>query len=108
VKGLGPDNVLWGTDSVWYGSPQWQIEAFRRMEVPEDLRRRFDLPALGAPDGALKSKILGLNSARLYGLDPAQVRGGAIGPDTLARIKQRYRAEGPTPSNRAYGYVAAG
>ncbi len=108
VKGLGPDNVLWGTDSVWYGSPQWQIEAFRRMEVPEDLRRRFDLPALGAPDGALKSKILGLNSARLYGVDPAQVRGGPIGPDTLARIKQRYRAEGPTPSNRAYGYVAAG
>ena len=44
----------------------------------------------------------------IYGLDPAQVRGGPIGPDTLARIKQRYRAEGPTPSNCAHGYVAAG
>jgi len=30
VKGLGTDHVLWGTDSVWYGSPHWQIEALRR------------------------------------------------------------------------------
>ena len=27
VKGLGADHVVWGTDTVWYGSPQWQIEA---------------------------------------------------------------------------------
>ena len=38
VKGLGADHVLWGTDSVWYGSPQWQIEAFRRIEIPDDLQ----------------------------------------------------------------------
>jgi hypothetical protein len=35
--------VLWGTDSIWYGTPQWQIEAFRRFEIP---------PALvGDPEG---------------------------------------------------------
>jgi uncharacterized protein len=39
VKGMGADHVLWGTDSVWYGSPQWQIEAMRRLEIPEDMRK---------------------------------------------------------------------
>ena len=31
MKGLGTDRILWGTDSVWWGSPQWQIEAMRRL-----------------------------------------------------------------------------
>jgi hypothetical protein len=26
LKGLGPDRVCWGTDALWTGSPQWQIE----------------------------------------------------------------------------------
>ena len=34
IKGMGVDHVMWGTDSVWYGSPQWQIEALRRLEIP--------------------------------------------------------------------------
>ena len=28
---FGADHVLWGTDSIWYGTPQWQIDAFRRL-----------------------------------------------------------------------------
>ncbi|MGB0515301.1 MAG: amidohydrolase family protein, partial [Wenzhouxiangellaceae bacterium] len=28
LKYLGEDNILWGTDSIWYGSPQDQIQAF--------------------------------------------------------------------------------
>src|SRR5262245_13264927 len=35
VKGLGADHVVWGTDSLWTGAPQWQIEALRRLEIPE-------------------------------------------------------------------------
>ena len=66
VKGFGPDRVLWGTDSVWYGSPQWQIEALRRVEIPQELRRRFGFQALGAADGGVKRAILGGNAARLY------------------------------------------
>jgi len=38
IKGMGVDHVMWGTDSVWYGSPQWQIEALRRLEIPEEMR----------------------------------------------------------------------
>ncbi|MGE5840683.1 MAG: amidohydrolase family protein, partial [Deltaproteobacteria bacterium] len=40
IKGLGGDHVIWGTDSVWYGSPQWQIEALRRIEIPKKLQEK--------------------------------------------------------------------
>jgi predicted TIM-barrel fold metal-dependent hydrolase len=59
LRGFGPERVLWGTDSVWYGSPQWQIEAFRRIEIPEDLRRAHGFAPLGAADGPVKRAILG-------------------------------------------------
>ena len=40
VNGMGVDHVVWGTDSVWYGSPQWQIEAMRRLEIPADMMKK--------------------------------------------------------------------
>jgi predicted TIM-barrel fold metal-dependent hydrolase len=70
IRGLGPDHVIWGTDSVWYGSPQWQIEAMRRIEIPEEMRKQYGFPSLGAPDSPLRNEIVGFNSARLYGLKP--------------------------------------
>ena len=36
IQSFGENHVLWGTDSIWWGSPQWQIEAFRRLQIPED------------------------------------------------------------------------
>ena len=69
IKGLGYDHIFWGTDSVWYGSPQWQIEAFRRLEIPADMMAKHGFQPLGAADGAVKSAIFGYNSARLYKLD---------------------------------------
>ena len=71
IRGMGSDHLCWGTDSVWFGSPQWQIEALRRFEIPRKLRRQQGFKPLGAADGPRKRKILGENSARLYGLDPA-------------------------------------
>ena len=70
IKGFGHEQVLWGTDSTWYGSPQWQIEAFRRLEIPEDLRAKFGFAPLGPPDGEIKRAILGGNAARLYRVQP--------------------------------------
>jgi uncharacterized protein len=66
IKGLGADHVLWGTDSVIYGSPQWQIEAFRRIEIPEDVQKKFGLAPLGPADGEVKTKIFGANAAKLH------------------------------------------
>ena len=69
VKGLGDDHVVWGTDAVWYGSPQWQIEAMRRLEIPEDMQKKYGFASLGDANGAIKQAIFGLNSARLYRLN---------------------------------------
>ncbi len=65
---VGPDNILWGTDSIWYGSPQDQIQAFRAFEITPEFQERFGYPAL---TGEVKAKIFGGNAARLYGVDPA-------------------------------------
>jgi predicted TIM-barrel fold metal-dependent hydrolase len=67
---LGEDNVVWGTDSIWYGSPQDQIQAFRAFEISEELQERHGYPAL-TPE--VKAKVLGLNAARLYDVDPVTV-----------------------------------
>ena len=45
VQGLGADHVVWGTDAIWTGSPQWQIEALRRLEIPEDMQKQVRLQA---------------------------------------------------------------
>ncbi|MCB0963724.1 MAG: amidohydrolase family protein [Acidimicrobiales bacterium] len=68
---VGPDNVLWGTDSIWYGSPQDQIESFRAFTISEEFQERYGYPAL-TPE--VKAKVLGLNAAALHGLDPAEGR----------------------------------
>ena len=90
IKGLGADKVLWGTASIWYGSPQWQIEAFRRLEIPEDLRRRFGFTPLGPADGAVKSAILGGNAARLYGVRLS--REGNYPEDQLSVMRAQWNA----------------
>jgi predicted TIM-barrel fold metal-dependent hydrolase len=107
VRGLGADHVIWGSDSVWYGSPQWQIEALRRLEIPEDMQKKHSFAPLGTADGVVKSAIFAGNSARLYNL---QVRTalGAISTDKIAAIKAEYLAMGGLRSNTRYGYVDRG
>src|SRR5688572_813233 len=63
LKFMGEDRVVFGSDAVWYGSPQWQIEALWRFQIPEDMRKKYGYPELTQ---VVKRKILGLNSARLY------------------------------------------
>ena len=73
---MGEDNIVFGSDSLWYGGPQWQIEALWRFQIPESIADKWDYPEL---TGAAKRKILGLNSARLYGLPAATFRYGQGG-----------------------------
>jgi predicted TIM-barrel fold metal-dependent hydrolase len=101
IQAFGDDHVLWGTDSIWWGSPQWQIEAMRRLEMPEPLMRRFGYAPLTT---AVKAKIFGLNAARLYGVDPAAKRNPVPG-DYVDRLRKQYKEAGPTPSNTQYGWV---
>ncbi len=107
VKGLGVQNVYWGTDSIWFGSPQWQIEAFRRLEIPRDLQKKFGWAALGDATGSVKTAILGGNAARLYKVRQ-QAAAGELDwtNDGFAALKAEYERSGGVRSNRAYGYVA--
>ena len=86
---VGPDHVLWGTDSLWYGSPQDQIQAFRAFEISTELQERYGYPALTP---ALKRKILGANAAALYGDHAARPRSAsshATSWPKLARDRRR-------------------
>ena len=101
VKGLGADHVVWGSDAVWTGSPQWQIEALRRLEIPDDMQKKYGFKPLGAADGPVKSAILGETNARLYKYD----RRAALLTDRVATMKAEYEQAGPARSNLRYGYV---
>jgi len=101
IATFGADHVLWGTDSIWYGTPQWQIEAFRRFEIPDALIEKHGYAPLTRP---VKEQIFGLNAARLFGVD-VNAKRNEIPSDYLTRIKMSYLEEGPAPSHRWYGWV---
>jgi len=91
---FGPERILWGTDSIWYGSPQDQITAFRAFQISEDFQERFGYPAL-TPD--VKRRILGANAIRLFGIAPP------VGLCTAADV-EGFRA-GRADVNRTLGPV---
>jgi predicted TIM-barrel fold metal-dependent hydrolase len=128
MKYLGPDRICFGSDCVWYGSPQWQIDALWRFQIPEDMRKKYGYPEL-TPEA--KRKILGLNSAKLYGITPLEgaARDKVYRPvprdyesriskelktimefpgytaDNMATFKEKYQALGPEPSHTRYGWI---
>jgi hypothetical protein len=102
IDAFGADHVLWGTDSIWYGTPQWQIEAFRRFEIPQAL---IDAHGYAPLTRGVKEQIFGLNAARVFGVDVNAGR-NEIPRDYLSRMKMAYLDEGATPSHRWYGWVA--
>jgi len=65
---MGENNIVFGSDSLWYGGPQWQIDALWRFQMPDELQHKWGYPEVTE---SAKRKILGLNSARLYGLPAA-------------------------------------
>lgn len=128
LKYIGPDRIIFGSDSPWYGSPQWQIDAFWRFQIPPDIREAWGYPALTE---AAKRKILGLNAARLYkvpGAAEAAPKGrykpvpddfrnripnelktvlefdGYVA-DNFSRLREEYVARGIQRRNTRYGWV---
>ena len=101
IRAFGADHVIWGTDSIWWGSPQWQIEAMRRFQIPEVLQEEFGYAPITDED---KAKIFGLNAARLFNVDVNIVR-NAVPFDGLSKLKAQYQNEGGKPSNTQYGWI---
>jgi len=101
VKHYGADHVLWGTDCLWWGTPQWVIDAFKRFQISDELCEKFGYAKLSKDD---KAKIFGLNAAKIYGVDVAAERKRFPG-DTLERLKTAYLENGGQRLNAAYGWV---
>jgi predicted TIM-barrel fold metal-dependent hydrolase len=90
---LGEDNVVWGTDGIYYGPTQQLVDSFRAFQIPVEMQEEFGYPAL-TPD--IKDKILSRNAAKLYDVDLAWAR-KAVENDDFNWVKEaaaHYRAKG--------------
>lgn len=110
LTAFGPERILWGTDSLWYGTPQDQIQAFRAFEISEEFQERFGYPALTKE---VKHKIFWQNSAQLHKIDvprlpcrPSQedaeearqetrLSNRTYGPQTAKAARAWFKAEHP-------------
>ena len=97
-KHMGSGNVLWGTDSIWYGSPQDQIEAFRTFQISEQFQEDFGYPAITEE---MRTKVFGLNAAPLYGLSEEDMQ-TRLRKDQIDKDRLAY-APVADPSYRTYG-----
>jgi predicted TIM-barrel fold metal-dependent hydrolase len=98
IKYCGENNVVWGTDSIWYGSPQDQIQAFRTFQIAPELRAKHGYPEITQ---ALRAKIFGLNAARVYAINIEEVKKHTRA-DRISRERIAYR-ERPEPHYLTYG-----
>ncbi|MFN2200250.1 MAG: amidohydrolase family protein, partial [Caldilineaceae bacterium] len=130
LKFMGSDHIIFGSDSPWYGSPQWQIDAFWRFQIPEEIREQWGYPALTQAD---KRRILGLNAARLYKVPGAaeSASKGRYRPvpqdfqsripddlktllefedfvaDNISKLRNEYLARGIRRRDTRYGWIRA-
>jgi hypothetical protein len=103
VQHFGSDHVVWGTDCLWWGSPQWVIDAMKRFQISDELCDKFGYKKLTKED---KANIFGLNAAKIYGFDVNQQM-KALPGDTLTRLKTAYLENGGQRDNAAQGWVRA-
>jgi hypothetical protein len=78
----------------------------RRLEIPEELQKKYGLKPLGPADGPVKTAIFGGNNARLYNFKP-QHR-AELETDYIAESKALYEKHGAERTNLAYGYALKG
>ncbi len=124
MKFMGEDRIVFGSDSVWYGSPQWQIEALWRFQIPEAMREKYGYPALTE---SAKRKILGLTSAKLYGIGKVDTASyppvpkdyesrmskelktllefEKLNADHMSKMKETYAALALEPDHTRYGWM---
>ncbi len=98
VKHIGEKNVLYGSDCIWYGSPQDQIQAFRTFQISTELQEKHGYPKLTRE---LRARIFGLNATRPYGVDVDEVLKRAR-HDVIERHRTEYK-ENPDPHFLTFG-----
>lgn len=103
IKHYGSDHVIWGTDCLWWGSPQWVIDAFKRFQISDEMCEKFGYKKITKKD---KANIFGLNAAKIYKLDVKKKRQG-LPADALDKLKTAYLDGGGQPDLGAHGWVRA-
>jgi predicted TIM-barrel fold metal-dependent hydrolase len=105
ITHVGPKRICWGTDSLWYGSPQPEIVALRRFEFTTKGREVYGLPyglngdvedprrKAPRPSRTIRNAILGYNAARAYNFDPIQ-RYHQISCDEVQKLKESAYVQG--------------
>ena len=83
LRWMGADHICWGTDTPIWGAPEWQIDALRKLIIPDELIAGFGYPEFTDAD---KELIFGRNMARLYGLDIDQMK-NQIKDDKISQAK---------------------
>lgn len=101
IKHYGADHVIWGTDCLWWGSPQWVIDAMKRFQISDRLCEKFGYAKVTKDD---KAKIFGLNAAKIYNFDVNE-KLKAIPVDKLSELKTAYLENGGERDNAAHGWV---
>ncbi|MGA3149405.1 MAG: amidohydrolase family protein [Acidimicrobiales bacterium] len=94
---VGQERVMWGTDAIWYGSPEPQIMAMRAFQITSEFQDLYNYPAL---TDEVKSNIFGLNAASLFGIDPTATRCAMTTDPLAANIDEsaELRSDGALPS----------
>ena len=104
---VGEDKMLFGSDyAIW--EPKWQVEGFVDWDYPDETYSDFPAWTLAA-----KKKVLGLNAAKLYGVEvpeelrlpvpadePASRRAPWGSPGELALPRPRCARDGVRPGAR--------
>ncbi len=98
VKHIGEKNVLYGSDCIWYGSPQDQIQAFRTFQISEAFQEKYGYAKL---TDSLRAGIFGLNAARVYDVQPDEVYRRAQ-RDKIGAQRANYM-ENPDPHYLTFG-----
>ena len=94
---VGQERVMWGTDAIWYGSPEPQIMAMRAFQITSEFQDLYNYPAL---TDEVKTNIFGLNAAILFGIDPTATRCAMTTDPLAANIDEsaELRSDGALPS----------
>jgi uncharacterized protein len=71
LKYVGIDRLVWGSECVWYGCPQNQIEAMKAFRISDEFQEKYGYPEF---TDAIKRRVFGLTGAQLYRVDPAACR----------------------------------
>ena len=103
INTYGADHVIWGTDCLWWGSPQWSIDAFKRFQISDEMCEKFGYKKITKED---KAKIFGLNAAKIYGID-VKAKRNPLNPDIISVARAEYPKTGLQRENAAYGWVRA-